>query len=67
LIGTFGPYSWYNRLPKHPLIPSLKDSRSFVDACERAKKGEEDDAKLKETQWEELKGIAQFMREKYSK
>jgi hypothetical protein len=55
--------SWYSSIPAHPLIPSSSKAKSFVDACERVRNGTKgDDKKLREQQWEELKGYVEWMR-----
>ncbi len=50
-------------MPGHPLIPSKDDAKAFVDACERVGKGKvENEEKLKERQWEELKALLEWTR-----
>lgn len=58
------PRSWYSNLSSHPTIPSKGAAKSFVDACERVHKGKgEDEGKLREKQWEELKTLLKWTRE----
>jgi hypothetical protein len=59
---------WWSRIPSHPTIKSVADSKAFVDACERLNgTGSKEEEKLRETQWDELKGLVEFTRGKYGK
>lgn len=59
---------WWSRIPSHPSIKSVADSKAFVDACERLNgTGSKEEEKLRERQWDELKGLVEFTRGKYGK
>ncbi|RXK35704.1 hypothetical protein M231_07032 [Tremella mesenterica] len=54
---------WWSRV-SHPLIPSITTAKSFVDACEvHAGSGSSEEVKLREKQWEEIKGLVLWTRE----
>ncbi|KAI9634385.1 uncharacterized protein MKK02DRAFT_37916 [Dioszegia hungarica] len=57
---------WFSRVGSHPTIPSLSDAKAFVDACEAVQKegdGDKEKQRLREKQWEELKGLVNWTRE----
>lgn len=57
---------WYARIRYHPTVKSLSDAKAFVDQCEAVQRKSDDDAekrRLRERQWEELKGLVQWTRE----
>ncbi|WVW85200.1 hypothetical protein I302_107238 [Kwoniella bestiolae CBS 10118] len=56
---------WWSNVRSHPLIPSTSDAKSFVDSCETVKKNREDDTKMRERQWDELKKIVEWTRSNY--
>ncbi|RSH85748.1 hypothetical protein EHS25_003889 [Saitozyma podzolica] len=59
---------WWSRIPAHPTIKSVADSKAFVDACERLNgTGSKEEDQLRERQWDELKGLVEFTRGKYGK
>jgi hypothetical protein len=54
--------SWWSRT-NHPLFPPTQ-AKSFVDQCEKhAGKGNSDEQKLRQQQWDDLKRIVEWTRE----
>ncbi|UOH83182.1 hypothetical protein LQV05_005897 [Cryptococcus neoformans] len=49
---------WYSHVRSHPLVPDPSDAKAFVDACAKAKPG--NDAKMRERQWSELKRLVEW-------
>jgi len=57
---------WFSRVQSHPTVPSISDAKAFVDSCEAVQKKSDEDAakkRLREKQWEELKGLVKWTRE----
>ncbi|ORY32166.1 hypothetical protein BCR39DRAFT_524435 [Naematelia encephala] len=54
---------WISNVSSHPLFPSTSSAKKFVDSCESVKPGSDEEKRLRETQWEELKRIVVWTRE----
>lgn len=51
---------WWSRI-QHPLFPSTRQCKTFVNACEKSSPGSEEDGELREQQWAEMKRVVRWV------
>lgn len=51
---------WWSRI-QHPLFPSTRQCKTFVNACEKSTPGSEADQDLREQQWQEMKRVVRWV------